>query len=63
MLSCYDRMLNGVPKCHGALKVVHIMFFSKSVLVLDHCVPICTTANGQYYCTLLQDKVKPTVCR
>jgi hypothetical protein len=56
-------MLNGVPKCHGALKVTHIMFFSQSVLVLDHFLTIYTTANGQYYCTLLQGKVKLAVCR
>jgi hypothetical protein len=43
----------------GVLKVMHIMFFSQNGLVVDHCVPISTNVNGQYYCTLLQDKVRP----
>jgi hypothetical protein len=45
-----------------ALKVMHIMF-SQNGLVVDHCVPIGTTINGQYYCTLLQDKVRPDLNR
>ena len=45
----------------GVLKVMHIMFFSQNGPVVDHCVPIGTTVNGQYYCTLLQDKVRPTL--
>jgi hypothetical protein len=45
----------------GVLKVMHIMFFSQSGLVVNHCVPIGTNVNGQYYCTLLQDKVRPAL--
>jgi hypothetical protein len=37
----------------GALKVMHIMFFSQNGLVLDHPMPIGTTVNGPYYCSLL----------
>jgi len=40
-------------RSQGALKVIHVMYFSRNGLVLDHPVPICTTVNGQYYCTLL----------
>jgi hypothetical protein len=39
------------------------MFFSQNGLVFDHPVPVGTTANGPYYCSLLQDKVRPTLHR
>ena len=45
----------------GALKVMHVMFFSWNGLVLDHSVPIGTTVIVQYCCALLQDKVRPAL--
>jgi hypothetical protein len=39
------------------------MFFSQNGLVLDHPVPVDTTVNGPYYCSLLQDKVRPALRR
>ena len=47
-LSWNDRRLNGIP----------IMFFTWNWCVLDHLMPTGTTVNGQYYCTLLQDKLR-----
>jgi len=44
-----------------ALKVLHILFFSQNGLVLDHPVPVGTIVNGQYYCSLLQDKERATL--
>ena len=44
-----------------ALKVMHVMFFSQNALVLDHPMPIGTTVNGQYDCTIFQHKVRPAV--
>jgi hypothetical protein len=35
------------------------MFFDRNGLELYHPVPFGMTVNGQYYCTLLQDKVSP----
>jgi len=29
--------------------------------VIDHALPIGKMVNGQYYCTLLQDKMRPAV--
>jgi hypothetical protein len=37
------------------------MFFSRNGLVLDHPVSVGTTGNGPYYCSLLQDKVRPAL--
>jgi hypothetical protein len=34
------------------------MFFSRNGLVLDHPMPVGTTVNGPYYCSLLQDKMR-----
>ena len=45
----------------GALKVMHFMFFSQNGLLLDHSVIIGMTVSGQYYCALLQDKVRPAL--
>jgi len=45
----------------NALKVMHFMFFSRSGLVHDHPMPVGTTVNGQCYCALLQDKVRPAL--
>jgi hypothetical protein len=45
----------------NALKVMHFMFFSCSGLVHDHPMPVGTTVNCQYYCAVLQDKVRPVV--
>jgi hypothetical protein len=45
----------------GALKVIHVLFFSQNGLVLNHPVPVGTTVNGQYYCSLLQDKERPAL--
>jgi hypothetical protein len=45
----------------GALKVMHVMFFSRNGLVLDHPVSVGTTVNGRYYCSLLQHKVRPVL--
>jgi hypothetical protein len=42
---------------------MHVMFFSRNGLVLDHPVPISTMVNGPYYCSLLQDKVRLALCR
>ena len=39
------------------------MFFSQNGLVLDHPVPVGTTANCPYYCSLLQHKVRKALCR
>jgi hypothetical protein len=47
----------------GVLKIMPVMFFSRNGLVLDHPVPIGTTVNGPYYCSLLQDKVRPALRR
>jgi hypothetical protein len=47
----------------GALKVMHVMFFSRNGLVPDHPVPVGTTANDPYYCSLLQHKVRPALRR
>jgi len=46
---------------HGALKVMHFMFFSQQGLVLDQPTPIGKMVNGQHYCTLLQYKVRPAL--
>jgi hypothetical protein len=40
-----------------------VMFFSQNGLVLDHPVPVGTTVNDPYYCSLLQDKVRPALHR
>jgi hypothetical protein len=45
----------------GALKVMHAVFFSQNGLLLDHPVLIGMAVNGQYYCTFLQDKVRPAL--
>jgi histone-lysine N-methyltransferase SETMAR len=45
-------------RSQDALKVMHVIFFSRKGLVLDYPVPIGMTVNGQYYCALLQDKVR-----
>jgi hypothetical protein len=45
-------------RSQGALKVMHVMSFSRNGLVLDHPVPVGTTVNGPYYCSLLQHKVR-----
>jgi hypothetical protein len=37
----------------GALKVMHIVFFSRNGRVFDHPVTIGATVNGQYYGALL----------
>jgi hypothetical protein len=37
------------------------MFFSQKGLVLDQPIPIGKMGNGQHYCTLLQDKVRPAL--
>jgi len=42
----------------GALKVMHIMFFSQKDLVFDHPVLIGTTVSDQYYHALLRDKIR-----
>jgi hypothetical protein len=44
-------MLNGVPKIaqrsHGALKIIHVMFFCPTGLVLDHPASNGVTLSGQ----------------
>ena len=45
-----------------ALKVMHIMFFSRNRLLLNHPLSVCPMVNGLYYCWLLQDKARPTLC-
>jgi hypothetical protein len=42
----------------GALKVMHVMFFSRNGLMLDYPMPVGTMANGPYYCSLLQDMMR-----
>jgi histone-lysine N-methyltransferase SETMAR len=42
---------------------MHVMFFSRNGFVLDHPVPVGTTVNGPYYCSLLQDKVRSALRR
>jgi hypothetical protein len=46
---------------HGALKVMHFMFFNQQGLVLDQPTPIGKMVNGQHYCALLQYKVRPAL--
>jgi transposase len=48
-------------RSQGALKVVHVIFFSRNGLMLDHPVPVGTTVSGPYYCSLLQDNVRPAL--
>ena len=38
------------------------MFFSRNGLVHDHPMPVGTAVSGHYYCTHLQDKVRPGFC-
>jgi histone-lysine N-methyltransferase SETMAR len=53
-----------IARCsQGALKVMHVMFLSQNGLVLDHPVPVGTTVNGRYYCSLLQHKVRKALWR
>jgi hypothetical protein len=59
-------MLTGVPKRHEEKKglccaVMHVIFLGQNGLVIDHPLSIGKMVNGQYYCALLQDKVRPTV--
>jgi hypothetical protein len=42
---------------------MHVMFFSRNGLVLDNPMLVGTTVNGTYYCSLLQDKVRPALRR
>jgi len=51
-----------VRASQGALKVMHILFFSGNDLVFDHPVLIGATVSGQYYCALLQDKIRRCLC-
>jgi histone-lysine N-methyltransferase SETMAR len=41
---------------------MHVMFFSRNGLVLDHTVPVGTKVNGRYYCSLLQHRVRKVLC-
>jgi hypothetical protein len=43
-------------RSQSTLKAMHVMFFSRNGLVL-----VGTTVNGPYYCSLLQDKVRPAL--
>jgi hypothetical protein len=45
----------------GIPKVLHVMFFRRNGLVLDLPVPVDTTVNGPYYCSLLQVKLRPAL--
>ena len=45
-------------RSQGAPKIVHVMFFSQNGLALCQPTPISTMVSGQYYYTLLQDKVR-----
>ena len=57
---CAQMLRKKIESCNqGALGVMHIRFFSQKGLVLDHPVPVATTVSGWYYCSLLQDKVRP----
>jgi hypothetical protein len=40
---------------------MHFMFFSQHGLLFDHPVLICMAVNGRYYCTFMQDKVRPAL--
>jgi histone-lysine N-methyltransferase SETMAR len=40
---------------------MHAVFFSQNGLLLDHPVLTGVAVNGQYYCTFLQDKVRPAL--
>jgi len=44
-----------VQGSQGALKVMHVLFFSQNGLVVDHPVPNGMTVIGQYYCAVLLD--------
>jgi hypothetical protein len=39
------------------------MFFSQKGPLLDHPISFGSTVNGLYYCSLLQDKVRPALRR
>jgi hypothetical protein len=45
-------------RSQGALEDMHVMYFSRNGLVLEHPLPIRTTVNGQYYCAPLQHNVR-----
>lgn len=44
-------------RTQGALRVMHVRFFSWNGLVLDYPVPVGTMVSGWYYCSLLQGKM------
>jgi hypothetical protein len=37
---------------------MHAIFFDRNEIELYHSLPFGRTVNGQYYCSLLQDKMK-----
>jgi hypothetical protein len=39
------------------------MFFSQNGLVLDHPMPVGAIVKGQYYYTLLQERMRPVIHR
>jgi len=40
---------------------MHVVFFSQNGLLRDHPMRMGVVVNDQYYCTFLQDKVRPAV--
>ena len=48
-------------RSQGALKFMLVMFSSRNGLMLDHTLPVIMTISGQYYCALLQNKVRLAV--
>ena len=45
----------------GSLKIMHIIFFDSSGVILRWPVPAGTTVNTQYYKMVLQDKLRPVI--
>jgi hypothetical protein len=61
-MACLMSPRKKVAQCsQGALNVMHVMFFSRNRLVLDHPMPVGTMVSGPYYCLVLQDKMRLTV--
>jgi hypothetical protein len=56
---CAPSLRKKIAWCsQDTLKVMHIMFFSRNGLVLEHPVLVGPMVNGPYYCSLLQDKMR-----
>jgi [histone H3]-lysine36 N-dimethyltransferase SETMAR len=45
--------------CRSAGKVMHLVFFDYQGIIYDHCIPRGQTVTGNYYSTVLKDKLMP----